>query len=218
MLMSDANTNLTKRNTLDDLFEKSQNKEEYIAGYARYLSLMLANLNTKQVAAFIDTLMTARNNGKKIFFIGNGGSAATASHFANDLLAGMRLTAAQKPFKAVALTDNNALMTAIGNDDGYDYIFSKQLDALMEPGDVVVAISASGNSPNLVKAIELARSRGNTSVGLVGFDGGKMMSICSQVVHIPATKGEYGPVEDMHMILDHLVTTYIYRAVRASNN
>lgn len=203
-------------NQVDQIFEKSQSKEDFVAGYTQYLAKLLVNLDADQIARFIDELMLARNTGKNIFFIGNGGSAATASHFANDLLAGMRLRKEDKPFKAIALTDNNALMTALGNDEGYDQIFAKQLEVLMEPGDLVVAISASGNSPNLIKAIELANSRGNTVVGLVGFDGGKMKQICSAIVHVQTAKGEYGPVEDIHMVLDHLVTGYLYRAVRAA--
>lgn len=203
-------------NQVDQIFEKSRSKEDFVAGYTQYLAKLLVNLNADQISRFIDELMLARNNGKNIFFIGNGGSAATASHFANDLLAGMRLRKEDKPFKAIALTDNNALMTALGNDEGYDQIFAKQLDVLMEPGDLVIAISASGNSPNLIKAIDLARSRGNTVVGLVGFDGGQMKQICNSVVHVQTAKGEYGPVEDIHMVLDHLVTGYLYRAVRAA--
>ncbi len=203
-------------NQVDQIFEKTQTKEDFVAGYTQYLAKLLLSLNPQQITAFIDELMLARNNGKNVFFLGNGGSAATASHFANDLLAGMRLRKEDKPFKAIALTDNNALITALANDEGYDQIFSKQLDVLMEPGDLVVAISASGNSPNLIKAIELARSRGNTVVGLVGFDGGKMKQICNSIIHVETAKGEYGPVEDIHMVLDHLVTGYLYRAVRKS--
>lgn len=201
-------------NQVDQIFEKTQTKEDFVAGYAQYLAKLLLNLNVGQITGFIDEMMLARNTGKNIFFIGNGGSAATASHFANDLLAGMRLRKEDVPFKAIALTDNNALMTALANDEGYDQMFAKQLEVLMEPGDLLVAISASGNSPNLIKAIELARSRGNTVVGLVGFDGGKMKQICNSVVHIETAKGEYGPVEDLHMVLDHMVTAYLYRAVR----
>ncbi len=213
--MSDANQNLSKRTPLDGLFEESQGKEEFVRGYTEHLSKILLSLNAGEVARFIDVLLDTRDQGGRIFFLGNGGSAATASHFANDLLAGMRLRDDQKPFKAIALTDNVALMTAIANDEGYVEVFKKQLEVLMEKKDVVVAISASGNSPNLIRAIEYANSRGNRTVGLVGFDGGKIKQICSHTVLVPTEKGEYGPVEDVHMILDHMVTSYLYRAVRA---
>lgn len=203
-------------NQVDRIFSQTASKEEFAAGYAQYLSQLLLNLSTQQIASFIDALLQARETGKTIFFIGNGGSAATASHFANDLLAGMRLRKEQKPFKALALTDNNALMTALANDEGYEDVFSKQLEVLMEPGDILVAISASGNSPNLIKAIDLAKSRGNLTFGLVGFDGGKMKQICDRHILVETAKGEYGPVEDVHMVLDHLVTGYLYRAVRVS--
>lgn len=204
-------------NKVDQIFETSKNREGFIAGYAGHIANLLKNLNISQVSNFIDEMMKARRAGQRIFIMGNGGSAATASHFANDLLAGLRLKSEDKPFKAIALTDNNATITALANDEGYDQVFAKQLDVLMEPGDLVVAISASGNSPNLIQAIELARKRGNTVIGWVGFDGGKMKNLCHSVIHIETSKGEYGPVEDLHMVLDHLVTSYLYRAVRQEN-
>ena len=108
-------------------------------------------------------------------------------------------------------------MTAIANDDGYDLVFVQQLQTNLAPGDVVVAISASGNSPNVVKAIDYANERGCRTVGLTGFDGGELARKASLNVHIPTSKGEYGPAEDGHMILDHLVGAYLARRVRAGN-
>jgi D-sedoheptulose 7-phosphate isomerase len=199
-------------NQLDLLFSKSTNLQDYARGYSAHLQTLLQKLDIQAVTRFVDTLVDARNRGARIFFCGNGGSAATASHFANDIAIGTR--AAKKPFKVIALTDNNAVMTAIANDFGYDQLFTKQLEVLMEPGDVVVAISASGNSPNVVNALSLAQSRGGKTVALTGFDGGKMRQMADVVVHIDTAKGEYGPVEDMHMFLDHLVGTYLMRVVR----
>ena len=113
----------------------------------------------------------------------------------------------------MSLTDNNAIVTAIANDDGYDQIFVKQLEVAMEPGDVVVAISASGNSPNVVKALEFANSRGNPTIGFTGFDGGKLKRLCANVVHIGTDRGEYGPVEAMHVVLVHLIGNYLLKLV-----
>ena len=159
--------------------------------------------------------MAARERGSRVFFIGNGGSAATASHFANDLAIGTRTL--EKPFRVISLTDNVAVMTAIGNDYGYEQIFLQQLKTVMDPHDVVVAISASGNSPNLLTAIEWANAHGAITIGLTGFDGGRLASLAQQRVHIPSNKGEYGPVEDAHMILDHIVGNYLMLACRVSS-
>lgn len=161
------------------------------------------------IAHFAELLLTARKHDRNIFFIGNGGSAATASHFANDLSIGTRSW--DKPFRVIALTDNAPIITAIGNDFGYDEVFLMQLKTQMRPGDVVVAISASGNSTNVIKAIEYANLRDCRTVGLTGFDGGKLKSICHLNLHVPSLKGEYGPVEDVHMILDHLIGAYLIK-------
>jgi D-sedoheptulose 7-phosphate isomerase len=113
------------------------------------------------------------------------------------------------PFRAVSLTDNVAVLTAIANDIAYADVFVRQLEGLLRPGDVVVAISASGNSPNVVRAIEYARSHGAVTVGLTGFDGGRLKALCDEAVHVATPPGEYGPVEDTHLVLDHLITGYL---------
>ena len=200
-------------NRLDTIFETTDDAASFARGYLDYLGQIIGALDEHAIAAFIDTLLAARERGARIFFIGNGGSAATASHFANDLAIGTR--SPEKPFRALSLTDNAAMMTAIANDDGYDEVFVQQLQAQLAAGDVVVAISASGNSPNVVKALDYAKSKGATTVALTGFDGGRLGDIADQRVHIPTSTGEYGPAEDGHMILDHLVGAYLARRVRA---
>ncbi len=199
-------------NQLDTIFAGAASPQDYARAYSAHLQTLLQKLDVPAVTRFIETLIDARSRGARIFFCGNGGSAATASHFANDIAIGTR--SSHKPFKAISLTDNNAVMTAIANDFGYDHLFTKQLEPLLEPGDVVVAISASGNSPNVINALEFAKARGNRTVALTGFDGGRMRQIADVVVHIDTAKGEYGPVEDMHMFLDHLVGTYLMRVVQ----
>jgi D-sedoheptulose 7-phosphate isomerase len=156
----------------------------------------------------IDCFIDVRKNEKKIFFAGNGGSASTASHFAQDL-GEVGRKAGKKGFKTLSLTDNISLITAIGNDYGYGKIFTIQMAELFIEGDVLVAISASGNSPNIVNAVELAKKMGGGTVGLVGFDGGQLKNLCDHVIHVKSQKGEYGPVEDIHMILDHMITSYL---------
>lgn len=201
-------------NQIERIFEISDSAERYADSYLRYLTEVIGKLDRKAIATFIDCLWDARERGASIYFLGNGGSAATASHFANDLSIGPRNFT--KPFFAKSITDNNAVMTCIGNDFGYDDIFKIQLQTQgMKKGDVVVAISASGNSPNVIKACEYARGAGATVVGLTGFDGGKLMAMSDIRLHVETAKGEYGPVEDAHMIFDHLIGTYMMMRVRA---
>lgn len=186
---------------------KEVNSKEFVGQYLGRLEEILASLNHDEISRFMDALLAARDRGSRIFFIGNGGSAATASHFANDVGIGTRSW--QKPFQAIALTDNVAVMTAIGNDYGYDQIFTLQLKTLLKPDDVVVAISASGNSPNVLRAIEYANEKGALTIGLTGFDGGELRKRAQLSVHVPSQKGEYGPVEDVHMIFDHLSACWL---------
>ncbi|MDD5555888.1 MAG: SIS domain-containing protein [bacterium] len=195
-------------NTIERMFAASGSCEEYARRYFAYLGEVAARLDLGAIARFADLLDEARREGRTIFFIGNGGSAATSSHFANDLGKGA-LVAGRRPFRAQSLTDNISLITALANDEGYDRIFVAQLESLLDEGDVVVGISASGNSPNVVKAFEYANARGARTVAVTGFSGGRLREIAGLAVHIETPGGEYGPVEDFHMILDHLVTTYL---------
>ncbi len=198
-------------NELDKIFSQSENVGAFATGYLSYLNQVLAGFNIEDISAFVKILLEARECDAQIFFMGNGGSATTACHFANDLVIGTRSWS--KPFRAMSLTDNQAIVTAISNDDGYENIFVMQLQALMKKGDAVVAISASGNSRNLVRALEYANSKGVTTVGITSFDGGQLRQIAKLKVHVPSNKGEYGPAEDAHMVLNHLVGTYLNRLV-----
>ena len=198
-------------NELDNIFSQSKSADVFATGYLNYLNRVLSGFNVEEISAFVKILLEARERNAQIFFIGNGGSAATASHFANDLSIGTR--SLKKPFRALSLTDNQAILTAISNDDGYEKIFVMQLQALMKKEDVVVAISASGNSKNLIKALEYASSHGVVTVGITSFDGGQLSQIAKLRVHVPANKGEYGPAEDAHMVLNHLIGSYLTRLV-----
>ena len=183
----------------------------FAGAYLDYLCQVLQKIDTRMIGKFVNTLLDARERDANIYFIGNGGSAATASHFANDIAIGTNSYA--KPFRAVSLTDNHAIITALGNDFGYDEIFVRQLQVLARAGDVVIAISASGNSPNLIKAIEYAKTVSIKTVAITGFDGGKLKLISDEGVHIPTDNKDYGPAEDTHMILDHLIGAYLSRLV-----
>ena len=193
---------------LKDLYAQCNGKPDYFQSYFSYLNELLTAIDSDSITGVIDCFLTARDNNRTIFFAGNGGSASTASHFAQDLGEVGRKT--NKPgFRTLSLTDNISLLSAIGNDYGFEKIFSIQLSELLSPGDVLVAISASGNSPNVVKAVEFAKEAGGKTVGLVGFDGGKMREICDHVIHVKTDIGAYGPAEDAHMIMDHLITSYL---------
>lgn len=197
-------------NNLDRIFTKDS--VAFAGAYFEYLSSVLKGIDTAKIGQFIQTLLDARARGATIYFIGNGGSAATASHFANDLAIGTN--SYDKPFRVISLTDNQAVITALGNDLGHEEIFVRQLRVLGVAGDVVVGISASGNSPNLVRTFEYAKSAGIKTVALTAFDGGKMRQMADECVHVPTAPKEYGPAEDAHMVLDHLVGAYLMRIIK----
>jgi D-sedoheptulose 7-phosphate isomerase len=197
-------------NNIDRIF--TRDPVAFASAYIGYLQSILQKLNTAEIGSFVETLLDARRRGATIFFIGNGGSAATASHFANDISIGTN--SYDQPFRAVSLTDNVPIITAIGNDFGYEEIFVRQLRVLGQKGDVLVAISASGNSPNLLAAMTYAKQVGIKTVAITAFDGGKMKSAADEGIHVPTGPREYGPAEDAHMVLDHLVGAYLMRYVK----
>lgn len=197
-------------NNIDRIF--TPDPVAFASAYIGYLQSILQKLNTAEIGRFVETLLDARRRGATIFFIGNGGSAATASHFANDISIGTN--SYDQPFRAISLTDNVPVITAIGNDFGYEEIFVRQLRVLGQKGDVLVAISASGNSPNLLAAMAYAKQAGIKTVAITAFDGGKMKSAADEGIHVPTGPREYGPAEDAHMVLDHLVGAYLMRYVK----
>jgi D-sedoheptulose 7-phosphate isomerase len=196
-------------NGLDEWLDKRPSPTAFAGRYLTCLTEVLSLIDRDQVATFIQTLIDARLSGARIFFIGNGGSASTASHFANDVGIGSRTW--HKPFRAISLCDNLAVVTALANDYGYADVFVRQLMVQMQSGDVVVAISVSGNSPNILKAVRYANDNGGITVGLTGFDGGELRRIARVAVHVPTNRGEYGPAEDAHMVIDHLVGAFLIR-------
>ena len=147
--------------------------------------------------------------------IGNGGSASTASHFVNDISLGSRQF--ENPFKAISLCDNQAVITAIANDDGYENIFLQQLQTQADAGDSLVCISASGNSQNLIKAIDWSKKHNIFTVSLTAFDGGYLKQNTDLNIHVPTKIGEYGPAEDLHMVICGLVGSY-FRAIFKDSN
>ncbi len=172
--------------------------------YTLYFNQSLASLNHAEIDQLLALLANAYEDDRTVFVIGNGGSAANASHFANDLAKGtLRSMEQTKRLRALSLTDNVALMTAYGNDEGYHSIFEQQLRTYARPGDIVVAISGSGNSPNVIGAIEWANANGLHTVGITGFAGGKLKQLAKTSVHVPLD--DMCTSESVHSVIFHYV-------------
>src|SRR5262249_14640740 len=152
----------------------------------------------------VDALFDAWSKDQQIFVIGNGGSASTASHMMNDLCKFTRSEHHHR-IRAIALTDNVPLMTAYGNDQSYEHDFVDPLRTLLRSGDTLIAISGSGNSPNVVSAVEYANAAGGTTIGLCGSPGGKLAQIAKIMVVVPAT--HIGQQEDGHLVMNHAIAT-----------
>ena len=178
---------------------------DHIRNYLEDLRAALDALDLEQVQAARQLIGAARDQGRQVFLCGNGGSAATASHMANDLGKGASYGRDSR-FRVIALTDNVSWMTALANDINYEAIFAEQLRNLGQAGDVLVAISGSGNSQNVLNAVEIAREKGMKTIGWTGFDGGKLAALAD--LAIVAGSHHMGRVEDVHTILMHLVCYY----------
>ncbi len=203
-------------NTLEEIFAENNLQTEYFKRYCQYVQKLISEIDVESVKRVVDCFLEARGKDKTIYFAGNGGSASTASHFAQDMAeVGRKIQG--KGFRTQSIADNTSALTAISNDYSYESIFSMQIQYSFDPGDVLVVISASGNSPNVIKAVELAKVKGGLTVALVGFDGGRLAQICDHAVHIKSQKGEYGPVEDIHLILNHMIVSYLMMELKKEN-
>ena len=192
---------------------------EFAKDYIKGLKDVLDRIPLEPVGEIIQAIELAQNNRQQVFVIGNGGSAATASHMMNDLCKGTLGHKGDAPWprlRVIALTDNVSLMTAWANDTDYNHIFSEPLKNLAERGDLLVAISASGNSPNILAAVEAAKQIGVKVIGLTGFGGGKLAKLADISFVVPSDG--YGPVEDVHMILDHIITGYLYEKLKETHS
>ncbi len=181
-----------------------------VGGYLTELADMVREMPQDRIWDVIHVLMDAWRKGSRVFLLGNGGSAATASHMANDLNK-YTIVPGQPRFKVLALSDNVPLMTAWGNDTSYENIFVEQMLNFWEPGDVAIGISGSGNSPNVLKAMQAARDLGGIAIGFTGRDGGKLKSVVDLCIHVPSDR--IVQQEDGHMILDHLIATTLRQLI-----
>jgi D-sedoheptulose 7-phosphate isomerase len=188
---------------------------EFIQDYISTLQLTMDQLPRQLIVAVIDLLQQARRKSSQVFILGNGGSASTASHFACDLAKNTRQEGLPH-FRVIGLTDNMALFSALANDEGYENVFSEQLANLVRPGDVVIAISASGNSKNVIQAAEAAHRHQATVIGFTGFDGGRLGQLANINIHVNSNIIEH--VEDIHLMLEHLIVKTIKEQVQLSVN
>ena len=181
--------------------------EKFITEYVGQLVELLNNIDKKVIEDIVIALDSTIENNSKIYIIGNGGSSSTASHMSNDLGVGLKLRDIRN-FNVESLGDNSAVCTAIANDTGYENVFYTQIKNKIAKNDILISISCSGNSQNIIKATKYAKEIGSVVIGVTGFDGGELKQLSDINFHIQTNKGEYGPVEDIHMILDHIIFSY----------
>ena len=188
------------------------NRKDLVTSYFQDYRVRLNNLldlvSIDDLESVISTMVTTFKNGKTVYVCGNGGSATTASHIQADFSFFVRYFTKFRP-KVKALTDNVAMITAVGNDTSFNDIFVEQLKGHFENGDAIICISASGKSENVIRAAQYANEHGGTSIGFIGFSGGRLKEICTFSLFTPNPKGDYGPIEDLHMIYDHLIVNYL---------
>jgi D-sedoheptulose 7-phosphate isomerase len=175
--------------------------DTYVADFVA----LLDRTDRTEIEAVVEQLRRTRDAGGTIFIAGNGGSAATATHWVNDL-AKATIRSGRTRIRAICLTDSTSWLTALANDEGFERVFVGQLENLARPGDVLAVISASGNSPNLVTAVQYAAANGVTTIGLLGFDGGKLRRMVDLPVFLPTEHGAYGLVETGHSLVADIVT------------
>lgn len=185
--------------------------KDYISEVNTYLEHeidTLKALDVNEINAALNLLLETFENGNTVFVFGNGGSSATASHFQNDFNKGVS-EHTEKKFNFQCLNDNVATVMAVANDIGFEEVFRFQLIGHMRPGDVVLAISGSGNSRNVINAVEYAKEQGAKVIGLTGFGGGKLKELSDVSLHVPVNSMQI--TEDIHMVFDHLMMSIFYR-------
>lgn len=186
---------------------------DYKSAINEYINLeieVLRNLDTEAINSAMNLIIDAYEAKKKIYICGNGGSAATASHYQNDFNKGIS-EFVDKKFNFYCLNDNVATLMAIANDIGYEEVFRFQLKNRLEEGDILIAISGSGNSPNVVNAAEYAKNCGNKVIGMTGYNGGKLKEMCDISMHAPVASMQV--TEDIHMIFDHMIMSIFYKTL-----
>ena len=202
-------------NNLEIAFGEVTTIGEYSRKYFSYLGKVLESINENEINKLGDLFESAREGGNTIFVAGNGGSSTTATTMANDIgFDILKKTEIDRAFRVLSLVDNNAVVTAIANDVGYENIFINQLKIHYRAGDSIILISASGNSPNILKAAEWVKNKGGAIIGFLGFAGGKLIDLCDVKIHVQSEPGEYGPVEDAHLIMNHILAHWFQNKLK----
>ena len=198
---------VSTRTSLGDHLEASA------SSYTARVAELIRQVPPESIAAIAQQLNTSRLAMQTIFTMGNGGSATTALHMTNDFSNATNGTASAVAARAICLNANISLFSALANDLGYEEVFARQLRCLLRDGDTVIGISASGNSPNCVNGLKYARERGGVTVGLLGFDGGVMKSLCDYCIHVPCN--DYRLVEDVHLAISHALSFCLMNAAQS---
>ena len=188
---------------------------EQLADYITVLQKTMDRLPQALIAEVINILHDARMTGRQVFIMGNGGSASTATHFVCDLAKNTRREGLPH-YRVIGLTDNMAIFSAYANDEGYDQVFSQQLANLIKPNDIVIGISASGNSANVLNGIEEAKKNQATTIAFTGFTGGRLGSMVDINIHVDSHIIEH--VEDIHLMLEHMIVKTIKERVYAESD
>lgn len=176
-------------------------------GYRDRLVQALGTIDEGAIEWVVSILAEARSSGARLWIIGNGGSATTADHFATDLL---RCTdASGTPIRAISLCSNQGIVTATANDYGYEHVFTRQLRMAASPEDILLSLSASGNSPNILAAIRWAKENSVLTIALTGFDGGAASTLADVSVHVESAVNDYGVVEDVHLAICHMISEHL---------
>ncbi|MDD5087360.1 MAG: SIS domain-containing protein [bacterium] len=181
-------------------------RRDHITTYLDNLRGVLNELSLADVERVLELLERAYDEDRSVFICGNGGSAATASHWACDFSKGTVAPGARR-LRMICLNDSMPLLSAYANDVSYEQVFAEPLRTFAKPGDLLLLLTASGNSPNILRAAEAARDSGVTTIGLIGFGGGKLKALVDHAVVVASR--DYGPVEDLHMILDHVISLHM---------
>lgn len=187
---------------------------EQVRAYLENQRELLNAIDPQPIAAAATRLISAYKQNRTVFICGNGGSASTASHMAADL-GKNTVTVGRARLRVISLNDNTPLITAITNDLGYERVFEEQIANLVQAEDVLIAISASGNSPNILRTAQFARNYDTTVIALTGADGGQLAKLADIIICVPST--DYGPIEDLHLSVNHIFTNSLRHYINREN-
>ena len=200
--------------SIEKLAYKEKNIENFSKRYLERINLIFKKINLKELSKLEDEFLDLRKKNSTLFVFGNGGGAATAMTMANDLGFDVLKKTNKKTFKIISLNDNSSVVTAIANDKSYDEIFMNQLKIHFNKKDKILIFSASGNSKNLIKAAKWVKKKKGKVISIIGFDGGKLKKLSDTYIHIPTERGEYGPVEDFQLMINHILAHWFQKNLK----